>query len=212
MRRSGRAHLLLWALPFEASLLFLLLLRFAVANSSPESAPPPSPQQPPPVAPPPAAPSPARPGGRVASAASIRPDSTGSLSPRTVTTRYGELRGVVWAPDGRHSGAVEAFLGVPYASPPTGSLRFMPPVSGAVWRGVRLADRPGPACPQRFPEDVAAVARAMEAAPNPPSPADEEIIRKMPKGRVEGLKRLLPHLRRQSEDCLFLNIYTPGIS
>jgi neuroligin len=32
----------------------------------------------------------------------------------------------------------------------------------------------------------------------------------MPKGRVEYLKRLLPYLRNQSEDCLYLNIYAPA--
>uniref|UniRef100_A0A1B0AZI2 Uncharacterized protein n=1 Tax=Glossina palpalis gambiensis TaxID=67801 RepID=A0A1B0AZI2_9MUSC len=31
----------------------------------------------------------------------------------------------------------------------------------------------------------------------------------MPKGRLEYLKRLLPYLQNQSEDCLYLNIYVP---
>jgi hypothetical protein len=31
----------------------------------------------------------------------------------------------------------------------------------------------------------------------------------MPKGRLEYLKRLLPYLKNQSEDCLYLNIYAP---
>lgn len=33
----------------------------------------------------------------------------------------------------------------------------------------------------------------------------------MPKGRLEYLRRLLPHLRNQSEDCLYLNIYAPAM-
>uniref|UniRef100_A0A182N2T9 Uncharacterized protein n=1 Tax=Anopheles dirus TaxID=7168 RepID=A0A182N2T9_9DIPT len=32
----------------------------------------------------------------------------------------------------------------------------------------------------------------------------------MPKGRYQHLKRLLPLLANQSEDCLTLNIYVPG--
>lgn len=31
----------------------------------------------------------------------------------------------------------------------------------------------------------------------------------MPKGRLEYLRRLLPYLQNQSEDCLYLNIYVP---
>lgn len=31
----------------------------------------------------------------------------------------------------------------------------------------------------------------------------------MPKGRLEYLRRLLPYLQNQSEDCLYLNIYGP---
>uniref|UniRef100_T1GP46 Uncharacterized protein n=1 Tax=Megaselia scalaris TaxID=36166 RepID=T1GP46_MEGSC len=31
----------------------------------------------------------------------------------------------------------------------------------------------------------------------------------MPRGRLEYLKRLIPYLKNQSEDCLYLNIYVP---
>lgn len=32
----------------------------------------------------------------------------------------------------------------------------------------------------------------------------------MPKGRLEYLKRLLPFLQNQSEDCLYLNVFSPA--
>ncbi|XP_047356758.1 neuroligin-4, X-linked isoform X2 [Vespa velutina] len=108
------------------------------------------------------------------------------LSSRIVRTKYGELSGVIVTLD-RYLEGVEVFRGVPYASPPIGTLRFMPPVSGALWHGVKVADKFGPVCPQKLPE----------------------LTDKMPKGRLEYLRRLLPYLRNQSEDCLYLNIYAP---
>lgn len=66
---------------------------------------------------------------------------TVQLSSRVVHTKYGALTGVIVHLEGRHLDPVEAFKGIPYASPPIGNLRFMPPVSGALWPGVRKADR-----------------------------------------------------------------------
>ena len=40
------------------------------------------------------------------------------------------------------------FLGVPYAAPPVGELRFRPPAAPATWEGVRVADSFGPIAPQ----------------------------------------------------------------
>ncbi|XP_078052474.1 neuroligin 3 [Augochlora pura] len=112
--------------------------------------------------------------------------ASAELTSRIVRTKYGKLSGVIVTLD-RHLESVEVFRGVPYASPPIGSLRFMPPVNGALWHEVKVADKFGPVCPQRLPE----------------------LSDKMPKGRVEYLRRLLPYLRNQSEDCLYLNIYAP---
>lgn len=66
---------------------------------------------------------------------------TGSLASRVVHTKYGAVSGVIVHLDGRNLDPVEAFKGIPYASPPVGSLRFMPPVTGALWSGVKKADR-----------------------------------------------------------------------
>ncbi|MCA3016969.1 MAG: carboxylesterase family protein, partial [Myxococcaceae bacterium] len=44
-----------------------------------------------------------------------------------------------------------AWLGVPYAKPPTGPLRFRAPEPMSCWPGVRAATAPGASCPQRLP-------------------------------------------------------------
>lgn len=110
----------------------------------------------------------------------------GELSSRVVKTQYGELSGVIVGL-GRNLDSVEVFRGVPYASPPVGTLRFMPPVSSARWHGVRVADKFSPVCPQKLPS----------------------LHDKLPKGRLDYLRRLIPYLKNQSEDCLYLNIYAP---
>ncbi|MCW2911454.1 MAG: carboxylesterase family protein [Actinomycetia bacterium] len=43
---------------------------------------------------------------------------------------------------------VDSFLGLPYAAPPTGNLRWRPP-QPAAWSGVRDATQFGPSCPQQ---------------------------------------------------------------
>lgn len=64
-----------------------------------------------------------------------------TLMSRVVHTKHGAVSGVIVRIDGRNMDSVEAFRGIPYASPPVKSLRFMPPVTGALWSGVRKADR-----------------------------------------------------------------------
>lgn len=63
------------------------------------------------------------------------------MTSRIIHTKYGSVSGVIVHLEGRHLDPVEAFRGIPYASPPVGSLRFMPPVTGALWSGVKKADR-----------------------------------------------------------------------
>jgi len=72
-------------------------------------------------------------------------------------------------------GGLKVFLGIPYAEPPVGPLRFAPPQPAASWAHVRPAYRFGPTCPQMKDEY---------------EPAS---------------------LLHQDEDCLSLNIWTPGL-
>ncbi|ARA93129.1 carboxylesterase [Rhodothermaceae bacterium RA] len=88
-----------------------------------------------------------------------------------VETAYGRLEGVTLP------GGVQAFKGIPYATPPVRDLRWKPPQPPAPWSGVRPADRFGPQCMQaRIFGDMMF--------------------------RSEGM----------SEDCLYLNVWTPTTS
>ena len=49
---------------------------------------------------------------------------------------------------GARDGAVWSFLGVPYAAPPVGELRWRAPAPAACWSGALPATSWGPACPQ----------------------------------------------------------------
>ena len=50
---------------------------------------------------------------------------------------------------GIESNGVQAFLGIPFAAPPVGDLRWQAPLAPIPWEGVRVSDRHAPACMQR---------------------------------------------------------------
>ena len=49
---------------------------------------------------------------------------------------------------GKMSGTTDEYLGIPYAAPPVGALRWAPPQPAAPWPGVRQATSFAPHCPQ----------------------------------------------------------------
>jgi len=49
---------------------------------------------------------------------------------------------------GKVAGATDEFLGIPYAAPPAGALRWAPPQPAAPWSGTRPATSFAPHCPQ----------------------------------------------------------------
>ncbi|HZC43796.1 MAG TPA: carboxylesterase family protein, partial [Acidobacteriaceae bacterium] len=69
----------------------------------------------------------------------------------TVVTDRGRIQGSL-----SQDGKVRAFLGIPYAAPPVGPLRWKPPQPVAAWSGVRSATSFGPRCMQTelFPDMV----------------------------------------------------------
>ena len=109
---------------------------------------------------------------------------------------------------------IEAFLGVSYAQPPVNDRRFLPPVSPAHWRGIKLADQLGPVCMQKLPKELQKspgdsgseynVFRSNQTAEQPAEQADDP--------EQSSFHRLANFLRNQSEDCLHLNIYVPNFN
>lgn len=91
-----------------------------------------------------------------------------------------EEAGIVKTDSGYVSGSnidgVWTYLGIPFAAPPTGDLRWRPPQPAELWEGVLKADRFGPSCPQAV----------VSYFGSEWSPGD------------------------MSEDCLYLNIWTPA--
>ena len=90
--------------------------------------------------------------------------SPAAENPLVVKTEQGSLRG-------RRVGRANVFLGIPYAQPPLGDLRWRPPVDLKPWTGIRDATSYALPATQRIPN---------------------------PSG-----------IREASEDCLYLNVFTP---
>jgi para-nitrobenzyl esterase len=73
-------------------------------------------------------------------APAVSASAAGSRAP-VAATATGEVRGLA-------NGAGDEFLGIPYAAPPVGALRWRPPQPAASWPGVRDATQFAPHCPQ----------------------------------------------------------------
>ena len=71
----------------------------------------------------------------------LAPAGAGAHQRLTVRTDKGKVRG--FTADG-----ADKFLGIPYAAPPVGALRWRPPAPAAIWHGVRAATSYGNRCPQ----------------------------------------------------------------
>jgi len=108
---------------------------------------------------------------------------TRHAAPEVRETRYGAVRGV---DDSARSGTY-AWKGIPFARPPVGELRWLPPVEPVAWLGERDATRFGNACLQM----------GRIYGPGANNRFDDSIAETL--GTPVG-----------SEDCLTLNIWRPA--
>ncbi|KAI0088623.1 carotenoid ester lipase precursor [Irpex rosettiformis] len=101
----------------------------------------------------------------------------------TVTLDNGTFVGAV-------SGNVNKYLGIPFAKPPTGDLRFRLPVANDPYTGTLQATSFGTACPQQaFNFDI-------------PVPGISDIVNEV----INGFYDLITP---NGEDCLTVNVWTP---
>ncbi|XP_075833040.1 liver carboxylesterase 1-like [Microtus pennsylvanicus] len=104
-------------------------------------------------------------------------------SPPVVNTIHGKVLGKYVRLEGFKQ-PVAVFLGVPFAKPPLGSLRFAPPQPADPWNFVKNATSYPPMCSQ--------------------DPAAGKLLSTLFTNRKESIPLQF------SEDCLYLNIYTPA--
>ncbi|NXY84530.1 SASB hydrolase, partial [Alcedo cyanopectus] len=100
-----------------------------------------------------------------------------------VVTKYGRVQGYQFKVDVAER-TVNVFLGIPFAKPPVGPLRFSEPQPPEPWKGVRDATSYPPMCLQ--------------------DKVQGQFISDLTDNRKEKV------LLQVSEDCLYLNVYTPS--
>ncbi|MBH1943835.1 carboxylesterase/lipase family protein [Erythrobacter sp. YJ-T3-07] len=100
-----------------------------------------------------------------------------------VETEAGKVQGL-------EQGGIDAFLGVRYAAPPLGDLRFRPPTKPEAWEGIADATGYGAPCMQLYSAS---------------GPTESEMTR-----RIQAIFPTSTEAKMDNEDCLFLNVWTPA--
>ncbi|XP_035694718.1 carboxylesterase 1C-like isoform X1 [Branchiostoma floridae] len=108
--------------------------------------------------------------------------SAGQDAGPVVSTVSGKVNGMITHTTDLPDKPIYTFLGIPYAAPPVGDLRYRPPEPAPPWEGVREAVEYGPYCPQNL-----TMLSQLEA----PIAFGEDMT--------------------MNEDCLTANVYTPTV-
>ena len=99
-----------------------------------------------------------------------------------VETEAGNVQGL-------EENGIDAFLGIRYAAPPIGDLRFMPPEPAETWTGIADTTGYGAPCMQLYSAS---------------GPNESELTR-----GIQGIFPTSTEAKIDNEDCLFLNVWTP---
>lgn len=99
-----------------------------------------------------------------------------------VETEAGKVQGL-------EEDGIDAFLGIRYAAPPLGDLRFMPPELAESWTGIADATGYGAPCMQLYSAS---------------GPNESDLTR-----GIQGIFPTSTEAKTDNEDCLFLNVWTP---
>lgn len=100
-----------------------------------------------------------------------------------VETEFGQVQGL-------QNDGILAYRGIRYAAPPIGERRFMPPVDPEPWNGIADATDLGAPCMQAY---------------SPSGSRVSDFTRQM-----NTLFTTASEAKIDNEDCLFLNVWTPG--
>ncbi|MBL4793366.1 carboxylesterase/lipase family protein [Citromicrobium bathyomarinum] len=118
----------------------------------------------------------------IGAAASAQEPTLADATP-VVETEAGPVQGL-------EQGGIDAFLGVRYAAPPLGDLRFQPPAKPEAWEGIADATGYGAPCMQLYSAS---------------GPNESEMTR-----RIQAIFPTSTEAKMDNEDCLFLNVWTPA--
>ncbi|MEL7730718.1 carboxylesterase/lipase family protein [Citromicrobium bathyomarinum] len=118
----------------------------------------------------------------IGSAAAAQQPTLANATP-VVETEGGSVQGL-------EQGGIDAFLGVRYAAPPLGELRFQPPAKPEAWEGIADATGYGAPCMQLYSAS---------------GPNESEMTR-----RIQAIFPTSTEAKMDNEDCLFLNVWTPA--
>ena len=111
---------------------------------------------------------------------------------KIINLKRGSLKGIhVEFPAESNISSVEVYLGVQFASLREGRMRFMPPVSmNRKWTGMREQLSLSDPCEQKIIDW-------------------RKLLKSEARWTVEKLYRRMADFNTFSEDCLFVNVYTP---
>ncbi|XP_075212202.1 esterase E4-like isoform X2 [Lycorma delicatula] len=110
-----------------------------------------------------------------------------------ISTPQGDIQGIIKKTV--NDNEIQAFLGIPFARPPIGDLRFKSPVPFGKWNGVWNASKDGNECVQKSLENLVDSLKQTQLKVDESYPSDQT-----------------PTSIIGSEDCLYLNVFTPDTS